>query len=372
MAITDNYDLSIVGTVGIPSNFGGFETLAEQLSKNLSRHWSILVFCSNKRYLNREIGQDSLYGVDLNYVDWDANGWQSMPYDCVSIWRAASRSNTILILGVSGAPLIPIVRLLWPKVRIVTNIDGIEWKRTKWNLVIRILLLFFEAIAVRFSHVVIVDNQGIQEHVTKTYGRATSLVAYGGDQALLDRENINSSISSETLYDSGTYYFAVCRIEPENHIEEILEAFNQTHQARLILVGNWDTSSYSKKLRIRYSGIANIQLKDPIYDQQRLRKLRASARAYIHGHSAGGTNPSLVEAMHSGLPIFAFDVNFNRYTTYNQALYWSDVAGLSFLLSKVNEHTLIRIGRQMVKIASDQYTWSSISEQYSGILFPSR
>lgn len=373
MVITHNYDLSIVGTVGIPSNFGGFETLAEQLAKHLSHHWSILVFCSNKRYLNREIGQDSFSGVDLNYVDWDANGWQSMPYDFVSIWRAASRSKTILILGVSGAPLIPIVRLLWPKVRIVTNIDGLEWTRTKWNSVIRTLLLFFEAIAVRFSHAVIVDNQGIQEHVTKTYGRATSLVAYGGDQALFDSENIkNSSISSETLYDSGTYCFAVCRIEPENHIAEILEAFNQTQQARLILVGNWDTSSYSKELRVRYSGIANIQLKDPIYNQQRLRKLRASARAYIHGHSAGGTNPSLVEAMHSGLPIFAFDVNYNRYTTHNEALYWSNVAGLSFLLSKVDEQTLIRIGKQMVKIASDQYTWSFISEQYAGILFPSR
>lgn len=366
------YDLSIVGTVGLPAAYGGFETLAEQLAQRLSKHRTVQVFCTGKRYPDIHTRPQHASGADLSYVEWDANGWQSMPYDFVSLWRAARQSRTILVLGVSGCLLLPVVRLLWPCTRIVTNVDGLEWKRQKWGPLARAVLRVSEWAAVQFSHAVVADNQGIREHITNTYQQQSYLIAYGGDQAAPLPARAAAALGTplrDTRFAPDSYFLGVCRIEPENHIADILEAFSNTPQANLVLVGNWNASDYAQRLRNQYRDATNIELKDPIYDLARLQQLRASARAYIHGHSAGGTNPSLVEAMHTSMPVLAYDVDYNRHTTQNQAIYWQDSGELAQHLREVTTETLRHIAGCMTQIAQRHYTWTVVTQQYADILF---
>jgi glycosyltransferase involved in cell wall biosynthesis len=373
MSERSQYNLSIVGTVGLPASYGGFETLAEQLTQRLFVKRSIQVFCAGKRYPNRVGRPQKAFGATLNYVEWDANGWQSIPYDFISLWRAAGNSETILVLGVSGCLLLPLIRLLWPKTRIVTNVDGLEWKRQKWGLIAGFVLRISEWSAVAFSHAVVADNESIRRHISKSYGRQSHLISYGGDQVFWNEQTPQPGIDITDLRDTrfgrGHYFFSVCRIEPENQISEILAAFAQTPEANLVIVGNWTVSPYAQKLRIKYREVSNIQLIDPIYDQGRLCALRKHAKAYVHGHSAGGTNPSLVEAMFAGSPVMAFDVDYNRYTTHDQAIYWKDTSQLIERICLTTNSELFEVSARMTEIAHHYYTWSIVIQQYENILF---
>lgn len=371
-SIAGSYNLAIIGTVGIPARYGGFETLAEQLTQRLSAHHSIQVFCSGKRHPDRATRPKCASGADLNYVEWDANGWQSIPYDCISIWRAAGRTQTILVLGVSGCLLLPLIRLLWPRTRIVTNVDGLEWKREKWGPAARAVLRISEWAAATFSHAVVSDNQSIRDHIANQYGRQSHLIAYGGDQAApaFNKGAVTDGSSlRDTRFAVNSYFFAVCRIEPENHIADILNAFVQTPQANLVIVGNWNVSEYAERLRACHGNAANIELKDPIYDQTRLHTLRTQAKAYVHGHSAGGTNPSLVEAMFAGMPVFAYDIDYNRHSTHGNAIFWRDATELANRIRQMPDTMLSECATRMAEVAQRHYTWCVVTQQYADILF---
>ena len=367
------HDLSIVGTVGLPAAYGGFETLADQLTQRFSAQHSIQVFCTGKRHPDKRTRPQTSSGAVLNYVEWDANGWQSIPYDFVSLWRAAGQSKTILVLGVSGCLLLPFIRLLWPRTRIVTNVDGLEWKRQKWGLFARAVLRISERSAVTFSHAIVADNQSILEHIASNYRRMSHLIAYGGDQAGEPDQATTPAKErtrpNDTRFADGKYFFSVCRIEPENHIAEILAAFAQIPEKNLVLVGNWNVSAYAKQLHERYCEVPNIELKYPLYDQFRLRALRTHSEAYVHGHSAGGTNPSLVEAMHAGVPVMAYDIDYNRHTTCNQAIYWQNTTELTERIRLTTDAALTEIAFRMAEIARMHYTWAIVAKQYADILF---
>lgn len=361
------YDLSIVGTVGLPASYGGFETLAEQLVCHLSGTHRILVFCSGKRYPPGKARPTKYGGADLDYVNLDANGWQSIPYDAISLWRGARRSRSLLVLGVSGGLMLPVIRLFWPRLHLVTNVDGIEWKREKWGRAARVFLRISEWAAVHFSHEVVADNQGICDHINQHYGRPSHLIAYGGDNASLSQTEQGSELI-DTGFEPHSYYFCVCRIEPENNLTAILEAFAQTPSERLVLVGNWNSSIFARDLNHRFSGLPNIDMKDPIYDQARLWRLRTNAKAYVHGHSAGGTNPSLVEAMYANMAVLAFDVIYNRHTTENHAHYWRSTEALATCLNNITDDALQRNAVKMGAVAQKNYTWSAIAKKYQAIV----
>jgi glycosyltransferase involved in cell wall biosynthesis len=361
-----SYDLAIVGAVGLPSSYGGFETLAEQLSRQLSkRKYKILVFCTGSPKDSKGVRPSSSDGADLKYVNWNANGWQSVVYDSISLLQAAPRSSSILVLGVSGCFVLPLIRMFWRRTRIVTNIDGLEWRRKKWGHIAALFLRVSEWFAVQFSHDIISDNQGIKDHIYASYGKKSSLIAYGGDQAAMQATSEMNSADSEIR----SYYLSICRIEPENNIDKILKAFLELSDEQLVIVGNWNASEFGKKLRVSFSGAPNISLKDPVYDQFILQKLKNYSKGYIHGHSAGGTNPSLVEAMHAGKAIFAFDVIYNRYTTYDKAVYWSDSEHLSKSLIDISPQAMESIGKDMKQLARQHYTWDGIAREYQDILF---
>jgi glycosyltransferase involved in cell wall biosynthesis len=351
--------VSIIGTTGIPANYGGFETLVENLARCHAESENcidLVVFCSR---VNRKSLPSSVFNCRLEYLPLSANGISSIPYDIWSIFKAViDKSQTLLVMGVSGALVFPIVRVL-SKTRIVVNIDGIEWRRPKWGRSARAFLRLSEWLAVTCSDLVVADNKAIADYVYQNYGVTAEVIPYGGDHVL---QSVNRSSSSINL--PSRYIFSVCRIEPENNIELILSSFSGWSVIPVVIVGNWDDSHYGRELRRRFGHDEILYLLDPIYDGAVLGGLRAGAHAFVHGHSAGGTNPSLVEAMHYGKPIFMFDCSFNRHTTEGQGLYFSDIGSLRSLLTMLSTGATDGIGHKMKSIAKDRYTWKKVAKKY--------
>jgi glycosyltransferase involved in cell wall biosynthesis len=354
--------IALLGTVGVPGRYGGFETLAENLARfhnDTGQQAALTVWCSAKDNAERSVRFER---ANLRYVALRANGVQSIPYDAISLWQAVrSGHDRILLLGVSGALALPLIRLI-SRARIVTNIDGIEWKREKWQGLARMVLRASEWAAVRFSHEVVADNQAIADHVRDTYGSSCHVIAYGGDHALLET---GSASIPEGLPNS--YALSLCRIEPENNVHVILEALDGLGMP-LVFVGNWDNSDYGRDLKARYSVRSNLFLLDPIYDPGTLYAVRARASVYLHGHSAGGTNPSLVEMMHFGVPVLAHGCSFNRYSTEDKARYFQSAAELAEQLCGLDPQDAAQIGSNMREIAQRKYTWDQIGKTYFELL----
>ena len=355
--------VAVLGTVGLPANYGGFETLTDHLVTQLNQRYDMTVYCTTKKYTKEE-RVDSYKGAKLKYINLNASGMMSVLYDAVSILHSLRKNDILLILGVAGAWILPFIRIFTKK-RIIISIDGIEWKRAKWGLIARLYYRWSEKIAVKYSHIDISDNESIQNYTAMRYGTVSRIVEYGSDHTLTV-DPTPADIEKYPFLDTE-YTFNVCRIEPENNIHIILKAYDRLVGKKLVIVGNWDKSDYGRKLKSEYSDIENITLYDPIYDQRTIDLLRGNASLYIHGHTAGGTNPSLVEAMYLGLPIISHGVSYNRVTTENKAIYFKSEADLLSAILSTNENRLAAIGAEMKAIAKRRYRWELIANKYADL-----
>lgn len=355
--------ISVIGTVGVPACYGGFESLVDNLLDFVPQNVEYTVFCSAKKYEKR---LETYKGARLVYLERDANGKESILYDFESMKMALKPpvcADVLLVLGVSGCIFLPYIRRIF-KGKIITNIDGLEWRREKWSFPVKKFLKFSEKMAVKYSDVVIGDNKGITDYVKAEYKKDAVLIAYGGDQV--------SHVKDDSLFEKypfcrAPYAVTVCRIEPENNIHLILEAFSHRPEKNLVLVGNWEKSEYGRTLKEKYSAFKNLHLLNPVYEPHEVNWLRSNAALYIHGHSAGGTNPSLVEAMNLELPILAFDCVYNRATTEEKCLYWKTAADLEKLLL-TEEKTLAEIAVRMGEAGKHLYNWERIAGEYNALL----
>lgn len=350
--------INIIGTVGVPACYGGFESLVENMLDYTPSDVQYTVFCTNQKYKEK---LETYKGAKLIYLDLNANGKDSILYDYKSM-KMSLDSDIMLILGVSGCIFLPFIRRKY-KGKIITNIDGLEWKRDKWNPLAKWLLHYSEKQAVKYSDVVIGDNKGITDYVKEAYSKDAVLIAYGGDNAV--------KITDDALYEKypymkNPYSVTVCRIEPENNIHKILEAFSKMPEQQLVMVGNWKNGEYGSLLKEQYSKFENIHLLDPIYESHEINWIRSNGSIYVHGHSAGGTNPSLVEAMNLGLPILAFDCVYNRATTQEQCLYWKESSDIEQLI-KAKSAEFPEIAQKMKDFGSKEYSWKNIAQKYNSL-----
>lgn len=354
--------VSVIGTAGVPACYGGFESLVDNLLDWTPPDVAYTVFCPAKKY---EMHLESYKGARLVYLDRDANGAESILYDFDGMRRSLG-ADVMLILGVSGCLFLPYIRRRF-KGKIITNIDGLEWKRDKWNWFARRLLKFSERMAVRCSDVIIGDNRGITDYVASEYRAAAKkrveLIAYGGDHA--------ANVCDDSLYESypfckKPYAVTVCRIEPENNIHVILEAFSRLPGRQLVAVGNWQNSAYGRKLKEAFCAFGNLHLLEPVYEPHTVNWLRSNAALYVHGHSAGGTNPSLVEAMNLGLPILAFDCVYNRATTEEKCLYWKTADDIARIIIEESGR-FPETAAAMAEAGKRLYTWERIAGQYNAL-----
>ena len=355
--------IHIVGIVGVPANYGGFETLADRLldsEKIISNGCN--VYCEKQVVSNHG---KKYKGAKLVPLKWKANGWQSILFDLSAIWLASKEGGKVLILGTSATFSLPFFRFLFPKVTYIVNMAGLEWSRKKWNWFARSFLKFNEMIAAKFSHKFITDNQGLKEYIQKKYNIDSVMIPYGGDQ-FLDKTNDLTVFDEFNLLKE--FDFAIARAQVDNNVELILKAYAKSGLG-LVFVSNWESSEFGKSMLRKFGDHPNLKLIGPIYNVSKIKALYTKARLYIHGHSAGGTNPVLVESMWAKLPILAFDVEFNRFTTQDQACYYSTAEELIQLTTKITEDECFNVANNLFSVAKNTYKWKHILSSYESVLF---
>ncbi|WP_282193367.1 DUF1972 domain-containing protein [Alistipes indistinctus] len=351
--------VAILGCVGIPANYGGYETLAQNLVEGKQREdIQYVVYCSSKAY---SVKMKEYHGARLVYCPFKANGWQSPIYDALTYVHAYFTCDTIVTLSSMGSFVVPLLRI-FGKRRIIANYDGMELHRDKWGLLPRIVIRISQKCTSWFASYHIADNDAIAPILKESYGVESKIIEYGGDNAFPVKDDI--VLRSKYNLEPQSYYFNVARIEPENNIDKILSAFEKLSDKQLVLVGNWQKNDYAKDLYQRYSNTANIKLFNPIYAPDEINLLRSNCKVYIHPHSVGGTNPSLVEAMSLGLPIITFDVIFNRTTTENKALYFKTADALRETILTLRDEQVSAVGNSMLEIARRRYRWATIIAKY--------
>jgi glycosyltransferase involved in cell wall biosynthesis len=352
--------VAIVGTRGIPNNYGGFETLAEYLAEYLAWEVELLVYCSSTDMPDT---RRSCNGASLDYVPVSSHGFRGIIYDSICLVQAIRENDVVLVLGFGAGFVMPFIGKAAKKV--VVNIGGLDWKRDKWSFLAKKMIRLSESLLLRYAGKIVADNVAIQEYIAQTYGRNSYLIAYGGDQS----KHIPADTAAFAKYPflKNKYCFSVARIQPDNNIDLMLRSFQQVHSLPLVLVGNWHNSAYGRKLKQQYSGISNLILLEAIYNRHELDTLRSNCTVYIHGHSAGGTNPSLVEAMYLGLPVFAFASVYNKHTTEQKAFYFENEKQLADLVNRYAALDIEKVGAALQQIAMKKYTWKLIAGQYEQV-----
>jgi len=353
--------IAIIGTRGLPNNYGGFETLAEYLVEYLANDFEITVFCSSKDLPSK---LDEYKHAKLRYIPITSHGALGIVYDSISLILAVKKYDKILFLGFGGGFVMPFLKKYRNK--IILNIGGLDWKRDKWTPIAKRVIKAAEKLLVKYSSHIVSDNIGIKDYIANEYGRSSTFIAYGGDQAK------SIEISEESIKDypflTSKYVFIVTRIQSDNNIEMLLNAFTKQGSIPLVMVGNWNNSEYGREIKSKYITKNNLILLDAIYDRNKLDILRSNCTFYVHGHSAGGTNPSLVEAMYLGLPIFAFASGYNENTTFNKAMYFRNEHELIQLISMSESIDVTQMGKDLKEIADKHYRWSEIAEKYKRVI----
>jgi glycosyltransferase involved in cell wall biosynthesis len=355
--------MAILGTRGIPARYGGFETFAEQLAVRLvERGHEVTVFCEAAHG-----GEETYKGVTLRHLRTRNLGpLTTLFFDAASLWHARSSFDVVYMLGYGSSMLCWLPRYWGTQVWI--NMDGLEWQRAKWSPIARWYLRCAEAMATRAPDRIIADASAIKANLESRYRRLPpcDVIPYGCE--------IVSSASAEELQcfglEPGSYYLVVCRFEPENHVREIVEGFlGSSTTARLVLVGDHTRKTkYVQTLAAHQSD--RILFTGPVYDPPKIQAFRFYCRAYLHGHSAGGTNPSLLEAMGCGNVVIAHDNPFNREVLGDSALFFSTPQTLSARVETVDsgraDLSVMKCGA--MNRARQLYSWGSITDQYCDLM----
>ncbi len=352
--------IAMIGTRGIPAKYGGFETCAEELGKGLvARGHRVLVSCRRNLYPCRE----AFYkGVRLCYPpSIPGKATDTFSHSFFSLCRVLAWSpDIILIFNSANSPIGLLARIAGKKV--VINVDGLEWRRSKWGRAAKLYYKFAEFFSAVIADAVVSDARGIQDYYRRKYNRDSVFIPYGAPL------NIKGSpeILREYRLKKDSFFFIGSRLEPENHQDMAVRAFEEMDTAKeLVIAGgaNWK-SPYV--YNIKKSRDSRLRFLGPVYREGHIETLHANAFAYIHGNEVGGTNPALLKAMGSGNAIIALDVNFNREVLGDSGLYFSEVSGLKkqmelLLASPAKVAELRKAARER---AEKLYRWTTVIDDY--------
>lgn len=354
----------ILGTRGVPAAHGGFETFAEHLALFLAaRGWRVGVYCQEDvPVVRRRLRCESWRGIERICVEVASRGpLATLEFDWICIRDAASREGVCLVLGYNGAVFLPYLRIKSRK--IITNMDGIEWRRPKWRWPVKIWFWINERIAAWTSHRLVADHPAIAAHLaTRTARGKIVTIPYGGSPVDGAPEEPVRALGLEP----GRYFISIARIEPDNSILTIVEAFSRKpRNAKLVVLGKLDDKLPYHR-RIRAAASREVIFPGAIYDRDIVQALRFHARAYVHGHTVGGTNPSLVEALWAGNTVVAFDNPFNRWTAGSAAVFFSDAASCERRMEEMlaDDALLARCKDAARARAEANFRWSDILLAY--------
>lgn len=349
--------IGIAGTRGIPNRYGGFEQFAACLSKGLDeRGHSVTVYNTH----NHPYQKSEWNGVEIVHCkDPQLLGTMGQFIYDLNCIRDARRRNfdVLLLLGYTSSSVWG--RCYPKKSIIITNMDGMEWKRSKYAKPVQFFLKYAEKLAMKFSDHAVADSIAIKEYLEKKYKKHVNFISYGSD---LPSSFLDEAIFSKCGVEKQNYYLLIARMEPENNIETILEGLIARKDARKILVIGNVENRFGWRMKSKFANHPLVIFAGTIYDRSALDALRSNCALYFHGHSVGGTNPSLLEAMSCGVVICAHDNVFNR-AVLNEDAYWFQGAEDIVQLHVDPTKNVSMINANLEKIER-QHSWTAIINQY--------
>ncbi|HEX7845606.1 MAG TPA: DUF1972 domain-containing protein [Chitinophagaceae bacterium] len=358
--------IGIIGTRGIPNQYGGFEQFAQQLSTALAeRGHDLYVYNSS----HHPYQQDKFEKVNIIHCrDWEdkiGTAGQFI-YDLNCINDARKRDFDVLLhLGYTSDS---VWHWRWPKnTRHIVNMDGLEWKRSKYNKLTRRFLKWAEALAGKHADILIADSPAIQDYLAGKFSKKIVHIPYIASIC----EHPDVALLNHFTVAPYSYFLVIARMEPENNIETIIKGFLLSKQSYpLLIIGN-TSNKHGSYLSKNYSS-GKVRFAGPIYETETLNSLRYYSKTYFHGHSVGGTNPSLLEAMACQCSIIAHENVFNRAVLADDAGYFSNEAGIVQLIkSSSNTDRIAQQKKANLEKISKLYNAKKIVGDYEALMLRS-
>jgi glycosyltransferase involved in cell wall biosynthesis len=352
--------IAILGTRGIPNQYGGYEQAVTYLSPGLVRRGhAVTVYNSH----NHAFTGDEWNGVQIVHCydpEYRAGTAGQFIYDLNCLRHARKRGyDVILLMGYTSSS---VWGKWYPKKSVtISNMDGLEWKRSKYRKPVRAYLRYAEKLAVKYSDYYVADSPAIKTYLDEKYKINSHYIPYG---AFINEQPAESLLTEFSLQ-RDNYFLVVARLEPENNIETILDGFACSDTGKtLVVIGN-TANKYGKKMLRKFNGHSNIRFIGSVFDQTKLDSLRSYCSLYFHGHSVGGTNPSLLEAMACRALIVAHDNPFNNAVLGNDAFYFSNAEDIANIINTNLQMAAIEgIKKQNLQKIREQYNWESVIDEY--------
>ncbi len=355
--------LAILGTRGIPANYGGFETFAEELATRLvERGHDVTVYCRSNNITVR----DPLYkGVRLAILPTIGTKYlDTVAHTFLSVLHAIPRRfDCILMCNAANALFAAVPRITGTPVAL--NVDGIERKRRKWSAIGRAYYRLSEILSTFIPNAIVTDAAVIQDYYLKTYRKPSVMIAYGADCSRAGTAAVLNPLGVKPR----DYFLYVSRLEPENNAHLVVRAFEQVQtEKRLLIVGD---APYAREYiqELRSTGNPRIHFPGAIYGPG-YRELQSHAFAYIHATEVGGTHPALIEAMGAGNCVLVYDTPENREVAGDCGIYFSDVSSLAAAIRRtLDDAPFVESLRSRAHArARALYSWDAVTDAYEKLL----
>jgi rhamnosyltransferase len=376
----------IIGSKGIPSNYGGFETFVDKLTeKKQSGNIQYHVACMGKDYSEFYYNNARCFNVKVPEI----GSAKAVIYDVLALKKCIEHivenkiENAIVyILACRIGPFIGYYKRKLKKLGAVVyvNPDGHEWKRSKWNAAIKRYWKYSERLMVKQADHLICDSKAIEEYIQKEYSQyapKTTFIAYGAE--IEEQQSSDQSQKLKQWYEKfnlkkNEYYLIVGRFVPENNYETAIREFITTDSKKdLVIISNVEENKFYNQLKenTKFESHKRVKFVGTVYDQKLIAEIRSNAFGYIHGHEVGGTNPSLLEALASTRLNILLGVAFNKEVAQDAAVYFEKTEGsLKKLISQVerfSDETLDEYGKKAKERIKTEYSWEKIVEDYEEI-----
>ncbi|WP_081146617.1 DUF1972 domain-containing protein [Niastella vici] len=357
--------IGILGTRGIPNHYGGFEQFAEYLSTGLvDKGHEVFVYNSH----NHPYNSNTWKNVQLIHCfdpEYQLGSFGQFIYDLNCILDARRRNfDVILMLGFTSSSA---WGWFYPQQStLIFNMDGLEWKRTKYSKPVQKFLMLAEKLAVRFSHYHIADSVVIQSYLKNKYSIPSEHIPYGAEV----HTNEEESLLQEYNVTKNEYFILMARMAAENNIEMILDGFHASNSTKKFLVVGSVDNKLGRYLVQKFKDDNRIVFTGGIYNHpQKIHSLKTYSSLYFHGHSVGGTNPSLLEAMASRASIAAHDNPFNRAVLHQDAFYFSSYEQVKEIIENPyrNSQKMAMVNNNLKRIR-EQFNWDNVINKYEDFL----
>jgi hypothetical protein len=349
--------VAIIGSHGLYANYGGWDQLVNNLAERKSDDdLSYLIFNSKESSI---INNNLPKNVTVRFIKLNASGFEGLIYDFWTIFLCYFKVDCILLLGVQGIPLVALLKI-FKKTKIVSNVGGIEWERPKFSFFAKVYLKMCFYLSFIFSDSIVLDNEHYLNFAPNFNRNRISIIPYGG---IIDFSLENSTEFEKKFPFIGQEFFlSISRALEDNQIYQLCEAFQKSEKI-LVLISNFSSSDYGKRVFEKFKNDKNIFLINGLYNKKELDLIRRKCKAYIHTHTLCGTAPSLVEMIISRVPIISFDVPQNKFTLLKFGIYFSN---FTELISIVNGNADFSSAIPP-DFLLDIYDWNKIVNRYQSL-----